>query len=344
MDLVGTILPLALVVGLSPLPILPMVLVLMTPRARPNSLAFLGAWFVALTAIVLGALLLAGVRDPAPPDEKGIGWIQVVTGVAFLALALVKWLRRPRPGDAKEPPTWMSALDSYTPRQSAALGAGLAAGNPKNLVMAIAAGAEIAALTTSAGNALVGRCRLRPRGLDRCGDARHRPSPARRPRARGPRGLEVVAGGEQHGPGRGRARRPGRDAAGSGALGSDLTGTERAGASPSPAQVQSGSAWAGATTGGATGWAPPPEDGAAPAVGRLPRRAGRRSRAWRSTPGRPVRAARPTPDQSARDRRTARPASHAGGPGRAGRARSGTSPRRPRARPRPPGPCAPRPP
>lgn len=156
MELIGTILPLALVVGLSPLPILPMVLILMTPRARPNSLAFLGAWLVALTAIVLGALLLAGVRDPAPPDEKGIGWIQVVTGVAFLALALVKWLRRPGPDDRKEPATWMSALDSYTPRQSAVLGAGLAAGNPKNLVMAIAAGAEIAALTTSSLNALAG--------------------------------------------------------------------------------------------------------------------------------------------------------------------------------------------
>jgi hypothetical protein len=156
MDLIGTIVPLALVVGLSPLPILPMVLVLMTTRARPNSRAFLGAWFVALTALVLGALLLAGVRDPAPPDDQGIGWIQVVTGVVFLALALAKWLRRPRPGESKEPPAWMTALDSYTPRQSAGLGAALAAGNPKNLVMAVAAGAEIAAITTSTGNALAG--------------------------------------------------------------------------------------------------------------------------------------------------------------------------------------------
>ena len=49
MELVGTILPLALVVGLSPLPILPMVLIVMTPRARRNSRAFLGAWLVALT-------------------------------------------------------------------------------------------------------------------------------------------------------------------------------------------------------------------------------------------------------------------------------------------------------
>ena len=156
MDLVGTIVPLALVVGLSPLPILPILLIVMTPGARPNSLAFLGAWFVTLTAVVVGALLLAGVRDPAPPDDQGIGWIQVVTGAVFLALALAKWVRRPGPGDAKEPPTWMAALDSYTPRQSAGLGAALAAGNPKNLVMALAAGAEIAAITTSTGNALAG--------------------------------------------------------------------------------------------------------------------------------------------------------------------------------------------
>ncbi len=156
MELVGTLLPLALVVGLSPLPILPMVLVLMTPRARPNSAAFLGAWLVALTGVVIVAVLVAGSQDPAPPDEKGIGWIQVVTGSVFLALALVKWLRRPAPGSAKEPPKWMSALDSYTPRQSAGLGAGLAAGNPKNLVMALAAGAEISALTTSTTSAMAG--------------------------------------------------------------------------------------------------------------------------------------------------------------------------------------------
>jgi hypothetical protein len=155
MELIGTILPLALVVGLSPLPILPIVLIVMTPGARPNSRTFLTAWLVTLTGVVLGALAIAGVRDPAPPDEAGIGWIQVVTGAVFLLLGIAKWLRRPAPGTTSEPPTWMSALDSYTPRQSAGLGAALAAGNPKNLMMALAAGVEIAAITTTPGSAAV---------------------------------------------------------------------------------------------------------------------------------------------------------------------------------------------
>lgn len=156
MDLAGTLVPLALVVGLSPLPILPVVLILMTPRARANSAAFLGAWLVALSALVVVATLVTGSQDPAPPDEEGIGWIQVVTGGVFLALAAAKWLRRPKPGATKEPPAWMSALGSYTPRQSARLGAALAAGNPKNLLMALAGGAEIATLTRSTPAALAG--------------------------------------------------------------------------------------------------------------------------------------------------------------------------------------------
>ena len=156
MDLAGTLLPLALVVGLSPLPILPVVLILKTPRARANSAAFLGAWLVAQTALVTVTMLVAGSQDPAAPDDEGIGWIQVVTGGVFLALAAAKWLRRPKPGTRAEPPSWMSALSTYTPRQSAKLGAALAAGNPKNLFMALAGGAEIAALTTTPGGALAG--------------------------------------------------------------------------------------------------------------------------------------------------------------------------------------------
>jgi threonine/homoserine/homoserine lactone efflux protein len=154
-DLISTMIPLALVVGLSPLPIMPAVLILMTPGARANAAAFLGAWLVALTAVVVVVTLLTGAPDPDPVSDEGIGWIKVVTGSAFLVLAAVKWLRRPRAGAAKEPPAWMAALDSYTPRQAARLGALLAAGNPKNLIMAVAAGAEIALLATGAGAVVV---------------------------------------------------------------------------------------------------------------------------------------------------------------------------------------------
>lgn len=149
--MIATVLPLALVVGLSPLPILPAVLLLLTPRARVNGPAYLAAWLVGLTALTAAAWWLAGLADPSEPTDEGIGWIQVATGAIFLVMAAVKWLRRPAPGQAKAAPKWMAALDSYSPAQAARLGALLACANPKNLAMAMAAGAEIAVLADGAG-------------------------------------------------------------------------------------------------------------------------------------------------------------------------------------------------
>lgn len=154
--MVGTVLPLALVVGLSPIPIMPAVLLLMTARGRANGLAYLAAWTVALALVAAAAVWVGRLADPEPATEEGIGWLQVVTGAVFLALAVAKWVRRPRAGAAKEPPGWMAALDTYSPGRSARLGALLAAANPKNLAMALAAGAEIAVLTTGAASTAVG--------------------------------------------------------------------------------------------------------------------------------------------------------------------------------------------
>ena len=156
MDVVVAMLPLALVVGLSPLPVMPAVLLLMTPRPGASCTAYLLGWLAALTALVSLAVLLGRATDPEPVPEEGVGWVQVVTGVAFLAMAGVKWLRRPAPEQAKEPPKWRSALGTYTPRQSARLGAALAGANPKNLVLALAAGAEIAVFVDEPGARLVG--------------------------------------------------------------------------------------------------------------------------------------------------------------------------------------------
>ena len=43
--------PLGLVISLSPLTVIPAVLVLQAPRPRPSSLAFLGGWLLGLAAL-----------------------------------------------------------------------------------------------------------------------------------------------------------------------------------------------------------------------------------------------------------------------------------------------------
>jgi hypothetical protein len=87
--------PLALVVAISPLSIIPAVLVLQTPRPRPTSLAFLGGWvfgLAALTAIFVAASgALEGMHN-APPTWAS--WLRVVLGSALILFGIYRWLTR----------------------------------------------------------------------------------------------------------------------------------------------------------------------------------------------------------------------------------------------------------
>jgi hypothetical protein len=152
MDVLAAVLPLALVVGLSPLPIVPVVLLLMGPAAARTGPAFVAAWLAVLTALAVVALLVAGVRDPGGDADETIGWIELALGLLLLVGGVVKWLRRPRAGAPAQPPGWMASLDAAGPRRAASLGAALAA-NPKNLLMALAAGTEVALLAQGTGQA-----------------------------------------------------------------------------------------------------------------------------------------------------------------------------------------------
>ena len=69
----------------------------------------------------------------------------------LVLLAFKQWRTRPRRGAEGELPTWMRKVDEFTPARSAAVAAALAAVNPKNLVLIVAAGAAIAQTGIDAG-------------------------------------------------------------------------------------------------------------------------------------------------------------------------------------------------
>ena len=90
---------LALVVALSPITIIPGVLVLHAPRPRPAGLAFLGVgWpgLVALTAVFIGVSDLLGALHKEPPTWAS--WLRVGIGSALILFGIVRWLTRHRQG------------------------------------------------------------------------------------------------------------------------------------------------------------------------------------------------------------------------------------------------------
>ncbi len=143
---IGDILPLAIGVALSPVPIIAIVLMLATPRGRTNGIAFSLGWIAGL-AIVAAIVLAAGGGSAADDSGEPSTWNSVVKlgiGVAFLSLALRQWRGRPAPGEDPALPKWMHRIDDFAAGRSLGLGAVLSGVNPKNLGLTLAAALVIA--------------------------------------------------------------------------------------------------------------------------------------------------------------------------------------------------------
>ena len=145
-EAVGQSLPLAVGVALSPVPIIAVVLMLTTPRARANGPAFVVGWLVGLGVVGTVVLALAG---PGGASEAGqpatwVSWLKLVLGLGLLLVAVRQFRGRPQEGEVARLPRWMGAIDRLGPGQALGGGAVLAGANPKNLLLAVGAAAAIA--------------------------------------------------------------------------------------------------------------------------------------------------------------------------------------------------------
>jgi threonine/homoserine/homoserine lactone efflux protein len=154
---IGQVLPYAVGVALSPLPIVAVVLMLSTPRGRTNGPAFVAGWVLGL-AVVGAILLLISSGASASSHDKPATWLSVVKllgGLALVFVAYRQFQRRPRRGEEPRLPSWMRGIDKLDWRRSLGLGVGLSAINPKNLVLIIGASAAIAQAGIGAGEQVV---------------------------------------------------------------------------------------------------------------------------------------------------------------------------------------------
>jgi Sap, sulfolipid-1-addressing protein len=135
------LIPLALVIALSPLSVIPAVLVLHAPRPRPSSLAFLGGWLVgltALTALFVAASDLLGGMPKSPPTWAS--WLRVVLGSVLIVFGIVRWLTR---RSHTETPAWMRSFEKLTPVRAGLTGAVLVVVRPEVLILCAVAGLAI---------------------------------------------------------------------------------------------------------------------------------------------------------------------------------------------------------
>jgi Sap, sulfolipid-1-addressing protein len=151
-DAIGQLLPFAFGVAISPMPIIAMVLMLITPRARVNGTMFVLGWIFGVAGA--GAIVLAVVGASDPTDQGApagwSNWLKLLLGLLLFRVAIREWRARPAPGAEVPMPKWMGALDGITPMKAAGLAVLLSAVNPKNLVF-IVGGATAVAQTDVSG-------------------------------------------------------------------------------------------------------------------------------------------------------------------------------------------------
>lgn len=154
---IGDILPLALGVAVSPIPIIAAILMLLSPRAKVTSVGFLLGWIVGIIVAVTVFTLLSSVL-PESDDDGGHpvqGIVRIVLGVLLLLVALRQWRGRPKPGEEPTMPKWMAAIDKVGFPMALGLGFLLSAVNPKNLLLAAGAGVDIGSAGLDAGSIVV---------------------------------------------------------------------------------------------------------------------------------------------------------------------------------------------
>jgi hypothetical protein len=147
------LIPLGLVISLSPITVIPAVLVLQAPRPRPAGLAFLAGWLLglaAVTALAVGASGLLGGLDRSPP--RWSSWLRVVLGAALIVLGIYRWLTR---HGHTESPRWMRSFAAITPPRAAMTALALVVVRPDVLLICVPAGLAIGGAGLGAAGAWV---------------------------------------------------------------------------------------------------------------------------------------------------------------------------------------------
>lgn len=156
MEAIGHILPFAVAVALSSVPIMATIFILLSPNRSRSALPFLIGWLVGLFVVVCACALLAQVvptaRSPRQPDTA-VGSLEIVVGLAMVVLALLT-LRHARRQTEHKVPKWLQSAGNLGPWEAFGL-AFILNVRPKALLLAIAAGLTIRADADSLTNALV---------------------------------------------------------------------------------------------------------------------------------------------------------------------------------------------
>jgi hypothetical protein len=143
---IGEVLAFGVGVALSPLAIVAVVVMLVSPGGARPAWAFAGAWVVSLGVVSTVVLLVA---DGAEASANGVpaSWVsmvKIVIGLMLVLFGVRRWRGRKGRDAEAATPGWMRHLDNVTMARAAGLAAAFNVVKPKNLLLTIGAAVAVA--------------------------------------------------------------------------------------------------------------------------------------------------------------------------------------------------------
>jgi len=138
-QVIGDVLPFAVVVMVSPVNIIAAILLLFSKRPRLNASCYLVGFVLGLTLVVGGLTVLANAigLDPGSDRSRGASALLLALGATLIVVAVRKFRGKPDPDEPASLPGWMDGIAGFSARRSFAIGAAIGAGNPKNIAVAL---------------------------------------------------------------------------------------------------------------------------------------------------------------------------------------------------------------
>ncbi len=154
---IGDILSQAIGVAISPVPIIAVILILFSKKAKTNGPAFLAGWVLALCIICTVVMLVGGASDigTSSGPSKGAAVFRIVLGVLLLFAAFRQWRKRPKEGEEPAMPKWMAGIEEFNAARSFVIAFALSGLNPKNLILTLAAAMTVSQYNLSTAESLV---------------------------------------------------------------------------------------------------------------------------------------------------------------------------------------------
>lgn len=131
---------------ISPFPIVGLILILLSDKARSNSVFYMCGWIVGnLLMFLIGMFFMGMGAGQGEPGTAG-RIVSLVLGALLILLAVREFMQRPKRGEEPKTPKWFAKMTQIGVAGAAGFGVFLSALNPKNALLSLGAGAGVGAL------------------------------------------------------------------------------------------------------------------------------------------------------------------------------------------------------